>query len=384
MKGGIFIFKCPLCGNEDEKFIGYRNGVPYCRRCISFRGEEALDIYSKSTNGFLYVQYKLTDEQNRVSNQVLENYKNGLDTLIYAVCGAGKTELVYKVMEYCLAKKMNVGFAIARRDVVIELSERLKQAFKNYKVVSLYGGHTSELEGDIICLTTHQLYRFEKYFDLLIIDEIDAFPFNGNFALEAFFHRSVRGHYVMMSATPSKERIEEFKRKGKAIVNLFKRHHGKPIPVPKFFIAPKFVTYFYLVYKVREIIKKNLPLLVFAPTIEECENLFVFLNIFAKDGYFVHSKCKDRSKIIEDFRENKYKYLVTTAVLERGVTLRNLQVIIFNASSFIYTSEALVQISGRVGRVKDATDGEVIFIAERKTKYIIEARETIIDANKSL
>ena len=99
MKGGIFIFKCPLCGNEDEKFIGYRNGVPYCRRCISFRGEEALDIYSKSTNGFLYVPYKLTDEQNRVSNQVLENYKNGLDTLIYAVCGAGKTELVYKVME---------------------------------------------------------------------------------------------------------------------------------------------------------------------------------------------------------------------------------------------------------------------------------------------
>ena len=384
MKGGIFIFKCPLCGNEDEKFIGYRNGVPYCRRCISFRGEEALDIYSKSTNGFLYVPYKLTDEQNRVSNQVLENYKNGLDTLIYAVCGAGKTELVYKVMEYCLAKKMNVGFAIARRDVVIELSERLKQAFKNYRVVSLYGGHTSELEGDIICLTTHQLYRFEKYFDLLIIDEIDAFPFNGNFALEAFFHRSVRGHYVMMSATPSKERIEEFKGKGKAIVNLFKRHHGKPIPVPNFFIAPKFVTYFYLVYKVREIIKKNLPLLVFAPTIEECENLYVFLNIFAKGGYFVHSKCKDRSKIIEDFRENKYKYLVTTAVLERGVTLRNLQVIIFNASSFIYTSEALVQISGRVGRVKDATDGEVIFIAERKTKYITEARQTIIDANKSL
>ena len=384
MKGGIFIFKCPLCGNEDEKFIGYRNGVPYCRRCISFRGEEALDIYSKSTNGFLYVPYKLTDEQNRVSNQVLENYKNGLDTLIYAVCGAGKTELVYKVMEYCLAKKMNVGFAIARRDVVIELSERLKQAFKNYKVVSLYGGHTSELEGDIICLTTHQLYRFEKYFDLLIIDEIDAFPFNGNFALEAFFHRSVRGHYVMMSATPSKERIEEFKGKGKAIVNLFKRHHGKPIPVPNFFIAPKFVTYFYLVYKVREIIKKNLPLLVFAPTIEECENLYVFLNIFAKGGYFVHSKCKDRSKIIEDFRENKYKYLVTTAVLERGVTLRNLQVMIFNASSFIYTSEALVQISGRVGRVKDATDGEVIFIAERKTKYITEARQTIIDANKSL
>ena len=68
-----------------------------------------------------------------------------------------------------LKKGLQVGFAIPRRDVVIELSQRLADAFKNYNVICVYGGHTANLEGDIICLTTHQLYRYEKYFDLLIL-----------------------------------------------------------------------------------------------------------------------------------------------------------------------------------------------------------------------
>lgn len=384
MKGGNFIYKCPLCGNEEEIYIGYKNGKPYCRRCISFIGEEAKDSFEKNNDGYLSISYELTKEQKSVSEKVLDNYKKGIDTLIYAVCGAGKTELVYATIEYALSKKLNVGFCIPRRDVVIELAERLKSAFKNYETISIYGGHTSILTGDIICLTTHQLYRFVNYFDLLIVDEIDAFPFKDNYVLEAFLKRSLRGHLVMMSATPSQTKLKEFSQPGKSVVTLFKRHHGKPIPVPNFFIAPKIIMYIYLIYKSIQFVKEDKPLLIFAPTIEECENLYTLIKIFAKKGYFVHSKLKERSEIIQKFRENEYKYLVTTAVLERGVTLKNLQVIIFNASSFIYSTEALIQISGRVGRVKGATDGEIIFIAQRKTKYLIEARDTINNANKNL
>ena len=169
-----------------------------------------------------------------------------------------------------------------------------------------------------------------------------------------------------------------------SIVTLFKRYHGKKIPEPSIFVNLRLVNYLYLFFKFRKFIKEEKPLLVFAPTIEECENLYSVLKLFKISGDYVHSKCKDRSLRIERFRNNEYKFLVTTAVLERGVTLKNLQVIIFNASSFIYTKEALIQISGRVGRKKDATDGEVIFIGCRKTKEMVQARETIIDANKNL
>ena len=33
-------YKCPTCGNTDTHSVGYLNGKPYCRRCISFKGEE--------------------------------------------------------------------------------------------------------------------------------------------------------------------------------------------------------------------------------------------------------------------------------------------------------------------------------------------------------
>ena len=98
---------------------------------------------------------------------------------------------------------MRVGFAIPRKDVVYELSIRFKNTFKKAKIVSLYGGNTEILEGDIICLTTHQLYRFNNYFDLLILDELDAFPYKDNDVLYNIFLRSIKGNYILMSATIS-------------------------------------------------------------------------------------------------------------------------------------------------------------------------------------
>ena len=145
--------------------------------------------------------------------KVLENYKNKINTLIYAVCGAGKTELVFRAIEYALSLSQHVGFAIPRRDVVIELRNRLASSFSNNKVIALYGGNTKEKEGDIIVLTTHQLYRYNHYFDLLILDEIDAFPYRDNDVLHALFLRSIKGNYCLMSATPSEKAIEEFKQK---------------------------------------------------------------------------------------------------------------------------------------------------------------------------
>ena len=111
----------------------------------------------------------LSEDQKRVSDGVLENFKNKKDTLINAVCGAGKTELVYQVMAYCLSQGKTVAFAVPRRDVVIELWHRIHEVFPSNYVVSLYGGHTDKLEGDVVVLTTHQLYRYDKYFDLIIL-----------------------------------------------------------------------------------------------------------------------------------------------------------------------------------------------------------------------
>ena len=386
MKGGIFIYKCSLCGNEDEKYIGYRNGKPYCRRCINFIGEPVDDsVFIRDYKGSFTINYSLSKEQKEVSNKALNNFKNGKDTLIYAVCGAGKTELVFESIHYALSNKLTVGFAIPRRDVVIELAFRLQNTFKKYKVISVYGGNTDNKVGDIICLTTHQLFRYEKYFDLLILDEIDACPFKGNYVLNALFRRSIKGNYIMMTATPSKEILDEFRNgKDKELLELYVRYHHKPIPVPVIKRSIKVLLPFIVVKNLLRFKSLKKPLLIFVPTINYCEKLYNFIKIFAKSGNFVHSKRIERSQIIEDFKNKKYDFLVTTAVLERGVTIKNLQVIIYKADNDIFTKEGLIQISGRVGRVIGATSGEIIYISETTTKAMKDSIDEINRANRVL
>lgn len=323
-------------------------------------------------------------EQEKISCRIKENYKNHKNTLVYAVCGAGKTELVFGVIEHALSLGHKVGFSIPRKDVVIELSERLANSFKNNKVVALYGGNTIEKDGDIIVLTTHQLYRYEKFFDLLILDEIDAFPYKDNDVLHAIFLRSVKGNYCLMSATPSEKIKDQFNKGNNEMLTLFHRFHHYPLPVPEIKIRYSVFKIIFIIKKLNIFIKENKPVLVFCATIKECEFLFNFIKTFVKGGNFVHSKRNQRSDIIEKFRLNDYKYLVTTSVLERGVTLKNLQVIIYNSDHELYNSAALIQISGRVGRVKEYPNGKIYYVAKKRTKEMVTSIETIKEYNKDL
>ena len=377
-------FICPRCGNSNPKYIGYLKGEPYCRFCISMNGKNA-EVKSRGRGEVVMrLNYPLSKEQTFISNKVLANYKEKKDTLINAVCGAGKTELVYRVMANVLSQGKTVAFAVPRRDVVIELAQRIHMVFPFNSIVSVYGGHTDKLEADIVVLTTHQLYRYNKYFDLIILDEIDAFPFKNNKLLSSMFFRAIKGRIVMMSATPSEDIIEFFSKKDREILELNTRFHRHPLPVPTVVKKIGYLKLPYLVKKLKEFIEQGKKIFVFAPTIERCEFVAKLLKIPVKNGTFVHSKCKNRSQIIKEFKEGKYDYLVTTAVLERGVTFKDLQVIIYDADSEIYDAQALIQISGRVGRKIDAPEGEVIFLVNKETDEIKTAIRTIQAKNRHL
>lgn len=377
-------YTCPICGNTDIHSIGILNGKPYCRRCISFRGKEADEVVSEPKNADFELNYRLSKEQKDLSKQLVQNYKNGKNSLVKAVCGSGKTEIVFNLIRMGIRKGGKVGFVVPRRDVVIELFYRFKSVFKNNKIVAVYGGHTNELEGDLVCLTSHQLFRYSHYFNLLIMDEIDAFPYKGNDVLHSFFDRAMNGRYVLLSATPSDEFVNEFKKQGGEVLELNIRFHRHPLPVPEVFVGSSLILYIKLIGLIKDFMKLNQPVFVFTPTIEKCEMIFNLLRLFIHNGNFVHSKHPSRSKIINDFKEGKYRYLVTTAVLERGVTVKDIQVIIINADHNIYDSYSLVQIAGRVGRKKEAPEGRVIYLANRKTEEMEKSISDIKRANKTL
>ena len=374
--------KCLNCGCTEEKYFGLRNSKIYCRRCIVFKGENARIKNSKRKMIIKpNLKYSLTIKQKELSKRTCEAIKNKKDVLIYAVCGAGKTEIVYDAIADVLNSDGQVGFCIPRKDVVIELEDRIKNAFPLVKVVAVYGGHTKELEGDIILLTTHQLYRYNNYFDLLIIDETDAFPFSNNEMLIRMFEKSLKGNYIMMSATPLKWMEDKIKKDKGVSLSLYKRFHGHKIVEPKLKIVPLFqeIDIFFLLKRFK---KENKPCLIFVPTKYEAESLFLKMKTVFSNIEYVHSSRKNREEIISKFKKNEFLFLITTSILERGITIKNLQVIVYKAEHKIYNAETLIQISGRVGRKVDAYDGDVIFLAKKPTEFIVEAIEKIKEANK--
>ena len=378
------LFICPICGNSDPYSIGIRNGKQYCRKCLTFRGKEADEPISEIKDAPINLTYRLSKEQKVLSKGLVTNYKNGINSLVKAVCGSGKTEIVLGSIKYAIKHGLKVGFTCPRRDVVIELYCRFKSIFKENKVTVVYGGCNDELDGDLICLTTHQLFRYNNYFDLLIMDEIDAFPYKGNEVLESFFKRALKGNFIMLSATPSEEFVSSFKKKGGIILELYTRYHKHPLPVPEIVTGNKILLLAKIVSLTKEFIKRNKPVFIFTPTIEICESIFNLLRLFVKKGNYVHSKHPHRSKVINDFKQGRYMYLVTTAVLERGVTVKDLQVIIYRADHNIYDRYSLVQIAGRVGRKKEAPEGRVIYLAKQTNMEMQKSIEDIEKSNKTL
>lgn len=383
---GVETYVCPRCGNQDESFLARnKQGRIYCRRCLSFNGSPAKPNLVRSLDSGLSLSYELSEDQKRLSRRLIENFLAGRDSLVHAVCGAGKTEIVLGVFELALRRGLQCGFAVPRRDVAIELHGRLASAFPGIRCTLVHGGRTNELTGDLIVLTTHQLYRYEQYFDLLVADEIDAFPYRGDFVLESFLRRSVRGRIVFMSATPPPEVVQEFSKEGREILRLDTRFHGHPIPVPRFVESLSIVQPFHAAYFARRYIRQRKPVFLFAPTIGECERCYRLISPFLPGGAFVHSEHPERARIIHDFREGRLRYLVTTSVLERGVTVKGLQALIILADQeAIYDRATLVQISGRVGRKKDEPEGEVLFLAERNTEAMKGAVDEIKKSNEAL
>ena len=83
----------------------------------------------------------------------------------------GKTEICFESICGYLAQGKKVGFAISRRQVVLEIANRLRRAFPELSVCEVAQGYTQVTDADLIVCTTHQLYRYPYAFDLLILDE---------------------------------------------------------------------------------------------------------------------------------------------------------------------------------------------------------------------
>lgn len=366
------MFKCPICGNTDKNYIGYLKSNPYCRKCIKFSKKEIF-VSKKITNNSINInlKYPLSSFQNNISNELANNIDKNNQILVYAVCGAGKTEIIIKVVYNFLKKGGKVGIVIPRRDLVIELGKRIQDIFNNMKVTLVYGGHHNYLDGDIIILTSHQAFRYQHFFDLLIIDEIDAFPYANDEVLKQLVIKSSKGKIISLSATPNEEDIKNNK-----VYTLFKRYHNNPLPIPIIIKKNEYLLLKFLIKKIREYIKENKYVFIYVPSIKEGHTLSKKLKKYFTLIY-IYSSLINKEEIMKKVRNKEYKVIVTTTILERGVTYKNLQVLVYKANEYIFNKATLIQIAGRVGRTIDYPNGDVYFLAKSITSEMKEAVKEI-------
>ena len=100
-----------------------------------------------------------------------------------------------------------ICMAIPRKDVVKELYTRFSKDFRGLDINVLHGDEKSFVDSNFYIMTTHQLIKYYGYFDIVIIDEVDAFPYSGDECLEEGALSSLveEGVLVFLSATPSKK-----------------------------------------------------------------------------------------------------------------------------------------------------------------------------------
>lgn len=375
----------------------------YCVRCLQMGKIKSCSVvyHQAEENHFLPLvepvltwQGTLSEQQQKASADLVTTVQNHEERLVWAVAGAGKTEMLFQAIEWALKERMRICLASPRVDVCLELAPRLQTAFKEVEIAVLYGSAEAKYAyTQLVIATTHQLLRFREAFDVIIIDEIDAFPFHIDKTLQfaAQKARKKESAMIYLSATPSKEMRQQVRSKRLAASILPARYHGFPLPAPKFLWTgdwktavrtQKYRNAFFI--QVKRLLAQQRRFLIFVPHIELMHELASCLQMIFPEAVFtsVHAEDPHRKEKVLCMRKEELDFLLTTTILERGVTFKNIDVLVLGAEDRTFTEAALVQIAGRAGRHKDFPNGEVLFFHHGQSKEMKAARKQILQMNR--
>lgn len=397
-QGGKWL--CRRCGGEAKEWPGHWGPAATCPGCAALGAATSLEVlyrdYGSLTgnapaNYDFAPRWPLTAAQSAAAGEVLRfvDRAGEKEALVWAACGAGKTEMCFPAVDWALRRRIPVLFAAPRQDVVHDVAPRLRRDFPGLPVRVLSGSVSRHYEpGVLVLATTHQILRFYRAFGLVFLDEMDAFPYAGSRMLARGVRQALQpeGKLLWLSATPSRDVLARAEKGSIPLIRLPARHHGKPLPVP-YWERQSFdagggcpAT---LCEKLKDLAQLG-PVLIFVPKISWVATVLADVRLrlphFVCEGSY--SADPGRREKIEGLRQGRYRLFVTTSILERGVTLPGVQVAVLAADHPVFDERALVQMAGRAGRTKDCPDGRVIFFAEREAASLKKARRWIEEQNR--
>lgn len=327
---------------------------------------------SKLDNLISSLPFKLTDSQVNAVEDIKSDFNSPkhMNRLILGDVGSGKTIISF------LALYMNYlsgyqGVLMAPTEILIKQHyENIKKILTDLNIEILTGSTTKKDRDKIIenlkngqidiLLSTHSVLNDDVVFKnigLVVTDEQHRFGVNQRKNLQ---NKGENVDVLYMSATPIPRTLA---------LTIFKDMDITEIKTKPLNRKPK-ITKLYKTTEIKEVlyemldeIKKGHQIYVVSPLIEnEEENtklasvnyLYEKINV-ALNGKVpigvLHGKLKNEEKenIMNDFKSNKTKILISTTIIEIGVDVSNAtMIVIFNAERFGLAT--LHQLRGRIGR----------------------------------
>lgn len=352
--------RCYRCNYVTEKSLGaLPRGEFYCPHCINLGRVSTLNKFYHVpepnqftvTEPVLTWKGKLSPLQQQASEKISQGMADHVQQLLWAVTGAGKTEMMFAGIAAAIKRGERIGIASPRVDVCLELFPRLKAAFANCDIALLHGRqelpyHYAQLT---IC-TTHQLLRFYHAFDNLIIDEVDAFPYAANASLLYATKQAIKenGGCLYLTATPGDALLREIKSKRLVVNYLPLRYHGHLLPQIKVRLAFEWRRRLerqqlppQVIQQLQETLREGHRFLLFIPHIADLALVEAALrHSFATFRFAtVHASDPERLEKVQKMRDGYG----------------------FGADDPVFSSSALVQIAGRAGRAQSRPTGRVVF-----------------------
>jgi competence protein ComFA len=379
--------RCPRCGGEiGESMNDWKER--YCRGCIAFGmvnettvlylSERAISIQKHSVADVV----SLTPMQKEASRFLVRMIEAKRSAMLHAVCGAGKTEILFEPFRIVLERGGKVCLAIPRKDIVIELARRLAKAFPQSIVRAMTETEKDDEGAHIVVSTIHQLIHYQGEFDLVVVDEADAFPYRGSELLERLLQQSRKpgSPLFKMSATADASMREWLAKEHGALFLIPARYHGQPLDIPRLEQMGKAESgTMPMAFRkaIEQQIMNHRQTIIFVPTIALAGTLAKQIALMEANTVALSSKTQDKHHILERFRKKAIRFIVSTSILERGVTFLDIDVFVYQADADLFDGDTLVQIAGRVGRSALFPSGLIVFFAERKTKAMIQAIQQI-------
>ena len=401
---GVRPVTCVLCGEDcfECASCGIMGGSRSCQALYMFPPGGA--VFSGQRDIVPRLEFSLSCAQEKAAQDleslVLGTRQRGI--LVWAACGAGKTEITFSSAAWVLSRGGRVLYTAPRRSAVEEIFSRLEKAFPGVRCACLHGGvdPPSNLASvPLIAATTHQVLRFHSAFSLIILDEMDAYPYIDSPLLQFAVSRALKpgGRMVMMTATPPVELVRGPCSATDSVIKIPARFHGYPLPEPVIIvIGPN--SREVLPGVIKRIIHETLEedaaqLLVFVPSVadgfETKEALQKELDKntnssgFGRLVEFSHSRDEEREQKLQRFKNREFPVLVATTILERGVNIPRVNVLVLHAHrDNIFETRTLVQLAGRAGRFPDYPAAKVWFLGSRKTRSMREACNIITHLNE--